>query len=484
VPDASAAGPLREALERSNYTTGGLMVAFGGPAESSPGDAPVQSRRLGDSDQAVLARLFLLGVPVASERAGAALGPASVEELSAAGFLADAGDGRVRSPIRISPYEGVLLAHDPEVLEEPDAAIVTGLNSAARTLASLTPRRPAARALDIGTGCGVQALLAARHAEHVVATDVNPRALEYTALGAALNSFDHVETRAGSFFDPVGDERFDLIVSNPPYVISPDDTLTYRDAGLDRDEVSRVALTGAAAHLAEGGLAMLLLNWVHEAFEHWADPLSRWLERSGCDAVLLHHLSEDGLDYAAKWNARFRRDPDALGEIVDRWTQWYAEAGIHSLATGAVALRRGGHAEPRVAALEMATGPRGRAGEHVLRIFAAADALAGMDDEGLLATPLALVGGHVLRRERPHGPDGYGTEKVTLALDDNAGLSTEFGPLVAAVLVGLDGTRTVGDLLTRMSEALGNEPADARAAVLAAVRSLLEQGYVTVAAPS
>ncbi len=481
VPDASTAEPLREALARSNYTTGGLMVALGGPAESSPGDAPVQSRRLGDKDQAVLARLFLLGLPVDSERAAGALEPAPVEELTAAGFLEDAGGAQVRSPIRITPYEGVLLAHDAEVLADPDPAIVTGLNSAARTLASLTPRVPAARVLDIGTGCGVQALLAARHADYVLATDVNPRALEYTALGAALNGFDHVDTRDGSFFDPVGDERFDLIVSNPPYVISPDDTLVYRDAGLERDEVSRLALTGAADHLEERGLAMLLLNWVHAPFEHWADPLMGWLAGSGCDAVLLHHLSEDGLEYAAKWNARFRRDPEALGEVIDRWTRWYAGSGIHSLATGAVALRRRGHSEPRVAALEMAGGPRGRAGEHVLRIFAAADALAGMDDEALLATPLALVPGHVLRRERPHGPDGYGVEKVTLALDDSAGLSAEFGPLVAAVLVGLDGTRTVGDLLARMSEALGAEPTDARTAVLAAVRSMLEQGYVTVA---
>ena len=94
--------------------------------------------------------------------------------------------------------------------------------------------------------------------------------------------------------------------------------------------------------------------------------------------------------------------------------------------------------------------------------------------------PLALVPDHTLHRERPHDEDGYGLEKVRLVLDHSAGLATEFGPMVAAVLVGLDGHRTVADLLERMAGALGTEPSDAQEAVLGAVRSLIEQGYVTV----
>ena len=484
MPEASAATALKAALERSNYTEGGLMVALGAAVETSPGDAPVQSRRLGDNDQAVLVRLFFLGVTVNGERARTALEPASLEDLVGAGFLEDAGEGQLRSPIRITPFEGVLLAHDPDVVDDPEDDIVTGLNSAARTLTSLTPRLHAKRALDIGTGCGVQALLVAKEADHVVATDVNTRALAYTRLGAALNGFDHVETREGSFFDPVEGEEFDLIVSNPPYVISPDSSLVYRDAGLERDEVSRLAIAGAATHLSEGGHAMLLANWVHDPWEPWQDPILRWLEGSGCDAVLLHHLTEDGLEYAAKWNARYRRQPEVLGEVIDSWTEWYRESGIHSLATGAVALRRSGSGEPRTAALEMATGPSGRAGEHIMRLFDAAGVLAQTDDAALLAAPLALVPDHTLYRERPHGEDGYGLEKVRLVLAHNAGLATEFGPVVAAVLVGLDGNRTVAELLDRMAAALGTEPADAQEAVLGAVRSLIEQGYVTVTSRS
>ncbi len=483
VPDASIAAPLREALARCNYNTGGVMVALGGDAESSPGDAPVHARRLGTDDQAVLVRLFLLGLEVEVERAKAALAPARLEELERGGLIEVEERSRVRCPIRVSPFEGLLLAHDPEVVDDPEPDIVTGLNSAARTLASLTPRRPAGRALDVGTGSGVQALLAAKHAEQVVATDVNPRALAFTELGAALSGFGHVECREGSFFDPVEGEEFDLVVSNPPYVISPDAQLVYRDGGLERDEVSRIAVTGAASHLAEGGLAMVLANWVHGAGERWDRPLRDWLDGSGCDALLLHHLSEDGLEYAAKWNTRHRRDPETHARVLDRWTGYYREAGIGALATGGVALRRRSGGHPRITTAEMATGPAGNGGEHVLRMLDAAALLEGSDDS-LLGTRLALVAGHRLHRENRHTGEGYGQETVHMVLDDSAGLSSEFGPAVAAILVGLDGTRTPGDLVPSLAQALPGSDVEIREAVLVAVRTLVEQGLVAPAEPA
>ena len=97
--------------------------------------------------------------------------------------------------------------------------------------------------LDVGTGCGIQALQAAEHADRVVATDVNPRALELTALGAALSGIDNVELREGSWFEPVAGEQFDLIVSNPPFVISPENDFVYRDGSGGRDEVSQLVVT-------------------------------------------------------------------------------------------------------------------------------------------------------------------------------------------------------------------------------------------------
>jgi protein-L-isoaspartate(D-aspartate) O-methyltransferase len=108
------------------------------------------------------------------------------------------------------------------------------------------------KVLEIGTGCGYQALLAAEHAERVVATDISPRALSFAAFNAALNRVGNLELRRGSFFEPVEGERFELVVSNPPYAVSPESRLVYRDAGLPRDEVSALVVRGAAGALRPG----------------------------------------------------------------------------------------------------------------------------------------------------------------------------------------------------------------------------------------
>ncbi len=83
---------------------------------------------------------------------------------------------------------------------------VLGISPAAVSLAQLTLREPVGRALDLGTGCGVQALHLAAHAEHVVATDVNERALSLTRFNAALNGFPTIDVRAGSLLEPVAGE--------------------------------------------------------------------------------------------------------------------------------------------------------------------------------------------------------------------------------------------------------------------------------------
>ena len=118
-----------------------------------------------------------------------------------------------------------------------DAQWVAGIHPPSVTLAKLTVRRPVARALDTGTGNGIQALLASRHARAVTATDVNPRALAFGRLNAGLNGVENLELREGSYFEPVEGERFDLLTCNPPYVISPERTTSI--AGRARSVMSQ-----------------------------------------------------------------------------------------------------------------------------------------------------------------------------------------------------------------------------------------------------
>ena len=155
-----------------------------------------------------------------------------------------------------------MLARDPPA--EGTGALredhVVGLNPPALLLARLTVRRRVRTVLDLGCGGGVQALLAARHADRVVGTDLNPRAVAFARFNARLNGVENAELRAGDLFAPVRGERFDLVVSNPPYVVSPETHLLFRDGGRPRDSLCAEIVRRAGDHLEEGGFATILVN--------------------------------------------------------------------------------------------------------------------------------------------------------------------------------------------------------------------------------
>src|SRR5262249_25507852 len=124
--------------------------------------------------------LFCAGTPADQEQAEVALAPLRLVDLEKTGVV-EVRDGLVHPLCMIRPSNGLIAASD---LPAMDADRVLGVVPASETLARLTVRRPAKRALDLGTGCGVQALLLARHSETVIAVDVNPRALAFARFNA------------------------------------------------------------------------------------------------------------------------------------------------------------------------------------------------------------------------------------------------------------------------------------------------------------
>jgi methylase of polypeptide subunit release factors len=113
--------------------------------------------------------------------------------------------------------------------------------------------------LDMGTGCGVCAVFAARHARHVVAVDINAAAVRCTAINAHLNHLEHkIDVRHGDLFAPVAAERFDLILFNPPFLRgAPRDD---RDRAWRSSDVAERFAAGLGAHLKPGGCALVLLS--------------------------------------------------------------------------------------------------------------------------------------------------------------------------------------------------------------------------------
>ncbi len=206
---------------------------------------------------------------------------------------------------------------------------VLGVSPASTTLAQLAVRDPVDRALDLGTGSGVQALHLAAHSGQVVATDLNPRALAMARITAGLCGVQ-VDLRAGDLLEPVAGERFGLVVTNPPFVVSPAgvERLVYRDSGLPGDEVVRRIVVEAPALLEDGGWCQVLANWVHVAGRPWEERVQGWLAGSGCDAWVLQREVLDPAAYAQLWLADAGLEGTAAwAPRYDGWLAWFEAAG-------------------------------------------------------------------------------------------------------------------------------------------------------------
>jgi len=116
-----------------------------------------------------------------------------------------------------------------------------------------------AAVLDMGTGSGVCALVAARHARRVIAVDVSAAAVRCARLNAALNELEErIEVRQGDLFAPVAGERFDLVLFNPPFLLGA--PKNDRDAAWRSEDAARRFAAGLSEHLAPDGAALVLLS--------------------------------------------------------------------------------------------------------------------------------------------------------------------------------------------------------------------------------
>jgi len=223
--------------------------------------------------------------------------------LEEADAVEECGDLR-RSRVRFSSYDGELLVHSafptdradsvflgPDTYRMADAAIAHVSGSA----------RPIRRAVDIGSGTAAGAIAVAKRAPgaEVLAVDVNDLALRYAAINVALAGTPGVSPRRSDLLDGV-DGRFDLIISNPPFMIDPAGR-TYRDGGgTEGHDLSLRIVDAAVERLAPGG-SLVLFSGTGIVDGH--DPLR---------AAAAGRLDGTGL----RWTYR-EADPDVYGEELD-----------------------------------------------------------------------------------------------------------------------------------------------------------------------
>ncbi|SDR73945.1 Methyltransferase small domain-containing protein [Friedmanniella luteola] len=483
---------LREAFVRHRYEVDAVVERMGTAAHAALGrnSTVAGARALGDATDplAVLSRLWLLQRTVPRAALEAAL-PGLVGPLAAAGVLERDGE-EVRAAVDVRPYASddgasgwVVSDLSPNLDTDvrpirPD--FVLGVSSASSTLAQLTLRRPVGRALDLGTGCGVQSLHLARHAEAVTATDLNPRALELAALTAALNAVD-VDLRLGSLYEPVAGERFDLITTNPPYVMSPPrsdaDRLAYREGSWTSDGLVEQVVRDGVGHLAEDGTLQVLANWAHVRGQDWTERLGGWFAGSGCDAHVVQREVLDVHEYAELWlaDAGLAGSPEYLPRYAE-WLDYFEALGIEAVGMGWLLLHRAGHDVPRVRLEEWPYAVEQPLAPALERELVAVSLDRSLSDEALLARRWVLAADVV---EETIGVPGE-ADPQHLVLRQQRGFrrATEPGTALAGVLGACDGDLPLGTVVTTVAGLLGVDAADLTAEVVPAVRRLVVDGFL------
>jgi hypothetical protein len=269
--------------------------------------------------------LFLLQGSVATAELGQLFDDAAMGALVRAGVLAIDERGYVRANISLFPVGEQLIVSDhawpklphPGCQEIPfDQVMFIGADS--RWLARATVRRPVEKALDLCTGSGVHALLAASHAQLVTAVDLNARAVHCTRCNAQASGMANIKAIVGDLYEPVANERFDLITANPPFVPSPVHTLGFRDGGRSGEDVQRRIVEGLPAHLAPGGIAQIVTELGERDDEELADRVRGWLGAAPMDIVILRLREYSAADYAM---GHAQGDYD-FGEFLESVRDW------------------------------------------------------------------------------------------------------------------------------------------------------------------
>lgn len=454
-------GRLRDAFQDAGYNYGNVVALLGPMAHAALGRGDVRPAlrvTTGGSPLETLVRLFLLGTTE----------PAKAVSALPQGVLEPDGDG-FRAAVDVRPYA----ADDREwwVVSDLGSDVrplrpdhVLGVGGASTTLAQATIRDDVGSALDVGTGCGVQALHLSTHARRVTATDRNPRALALAGATARLNGLTW-DLRHGDLLEPVRGERYDLLVANPPFVVGPPrDEYAYRDSGLEGDAVSERLVRESTAVLTERGTAQLLANWLHVRGRDWRERVASWLPES-VDALVLQREVQDPAEYVALWQ---RDAGDSDPHRYDAWLRWFEENDVEAVGFGIVTIRNGGG---RVSIEDARQPVQQPLGPHLRRWL-------DVDTTDLLdSTPRVALG--VTLEQTAVANDGWEVATQVLAQAHGLRWRTEVDPVGVALVGACDGTRTVRELLAVLGAAY---EIDGDAAVRA-VGHLVEKGFLDLSRP-
>ena len=507
VRRALAAGAGATRASAASTSSDRPSLATGADSTSSAANVP-QGSDVAGYKVAVLTALFMLGEPVSAAALETALPRTGVAGALTIGLVVPtqsaSGEQRYASAVDLRPHEAEdahgsvrwWVASDLGELVTGQALApdhVLGIGRAGLTLAALTPRKPVETALDLGVGCGIQTLYLLRHVRQVVATDISTRALEFTAFNVALAGVDsaRVQLRQGNLLEPVAGQRFDLIVSNPPFVITPPSVrqaglplMEYRDAG---GPILPALVRGLEDHLNPDGVAVMLGNWEHREGTSWRTSVNQWIGKS-LDAWIIQREVQDPVEYAAMWLRDGGLTPERSGVAFENalaaWQEDFDSRQVSGVGMGYLVFHApsvaatGAVVEPWRVLEEVPTSGQGALGEHVAQVIAAHEALRGLDDAQVAALKLRTASG--LSKEEALTPTPVPTAPVIRQAEGFGRVIAVGMPEVALLSASDEGLLTVAQIAAAVASLTSEDPAAVLADMVAATRTFAHAGMVTI----
>ena len=516
------AASLRADLSKSGWGVEAVATLLGEAADAAlrreirlPALRSVRAALAAGTDSspvAVLTALFMLGEPVLATVLDAALPRTGAAGAAVIGLVGEPDEaGYVRARVDLRPHEAVddageirwWVASDLGELVTGRALApdhVLGIGGAGLTLAGLTPRTRVRSALDLGCGCGIQTLYLLRHAEHVVATDISERALAFTAFNAALASVcvmgdpdagsggggGRLELLRGSLLEPVAGRRFDLIASNPPFVLTPPAVreaglplMEYRDAG---GPVLPELVAGLREHLEPGAAAVMLGNWEHRGADSWREVVATWIPE-GLDGWVIEREVQDPVEYATMWlrdgGLTSERDAEGFDAALGAWIDDFEVRGVQGVGFGYLIVHRPLRPrDPWRLLEEVTTSGQGVLGHHVAEVLEVRERLAGLDDDAV--ADLRPVLAPDVTEERHLIPGAAEPTVILLRQGGGLGRTIRASTVVAALAGVADGELSVGQIASAVVALTGEDAIGLRAEMVEATRHLIAVGFLTI----
>jgi SAM-dependent methyltransferase len=474
---------IRDVLVKANYTEEGVCGLLGieNLSRLRERKLPALLRRTGGGTALeTLVRLFVLGQPADVAATQRAIAPMTMEKWREIGLVDVAGTS-AQGRLQLRCYQGLVLAYDFPRRGRGGLRqdYVMGVSPSSLVLAGMTVRREIASTLDLGSGCGIQAILAAPHSKRVVGVDCNPRAVAIAQFNAKLNGIENVDFREGDMFGPVGTETFDLIVSNPPFIISPEKRHFFLNSGLEGDEICRRIVQEAPRFLKDGGYCILNANWAVVEKEDCRARLASWFEGTGCDGLVFQQDTRDLGEYAASLIEVGNNEEAEYMRLFDEWMDYYAKLHITGIGQGVIVMRR---ASSRANWFAVEAAPANIAypsGGDVARLVEQRTFLHSLDGEkSFLDAHLKLAVNVRLEQVCEARNGAWHTVSGQVRRVGGLEYSGVLDGASAAALAQWDGTRTVKDYLGELAVVLNTDFAALVVSASPIIRRLVEQGFL------